>query len=316
MTTDEGFDVIGDVHGMCDKLIVLLIQMGYDLVDGAWRHPSRRAVFVGDLIDRGPQQNEAVALVRSMVVAGTALIVAGNHEFNAVAFHTRDPSGSDAYLRKHTPKNVAQHQEFLDQVGAFSSLHRETIEWFETLPLWLELDGLRVVHACWDPSAIERLRPLVSGTGGLTPALIERASQSDAQEFADVEHVLKGPEVVVSPSYLDKERNPRNRARYRWWLPDATTLDVGALIPGHATQSDGSEYPSLPATRIDPPVSPYTSEVPVIYGHYWETGERRVSGPVTACVDYSAVKGGPLVAYRWSGERTLVDENFVATTVV
>ena len=54
------------------------------------------------------------------------------------------------------------------------------------------------------------------------------------------------------------------------------------------------------------------SDTPVIYGHYWETGTPTVSSPTTACVDYSAGKGGPLVAYRWSGESELADEHFVS----
>ena len=52
--------------------------------------------------------------------------------------------------------------------------------------------------------------------------------------------------------------------------------------------------------------------MPVIHGHYWRTGEPKVTSPKIACVDYSAGKGGDLVAYRWSGEATLTDEHFVS----
>ena len=51
---------------------------------------------------------------------------------------------------------------------------------------------------------------------------------------------------------------------------------------------------------------------PVVYGHYWQTGLLQLTSPITVCVDYSAGKGGPLAAYRWSGETTLTDLHLVA----
>jgi hypothetical protein len=84
-------DVIGDLHGQHDKLVSLLLHLGYSETDGIWSHPDRTAVFVGDLIDRGPKQLETVRAVRSMVESGTAMCVLGNHEFNAVAWVTPDP---------------------------------------------------------------------------------------------------------------------------------------------------------------------------------------------------------------------------------
>lgn len=64
--TDGGLDVVGDVHGEYDALVRLLTKMGYARRDGAWRHPERQAVFVGDLIDRGDEQAKVVTLVREM----------------------------------------------------------------------------------------------------------------------------------------------------------------------------------------------------------------------------------------------------------
>lgn len=84
------YDVIGDIHGQFDKLQALLRCMGYEQRRGAWRHPSRTAVFVGDFIDRGPHGVETVQAVRAMVDSGAALAVMGNHELNAIAWHTPD----------------------------------------------------------------------------------------------------------------------------------------------------------------------------------------------------------------------------------
>ena len=92
------FDVIGDIHGEFDKLTSLLGVLGYSETAGVWRHPQRTAVFVGDLIDRGPQQLETVGLVRGMVEAGAARCIPKRtanpkHHATAVARH-RPAAGS------------------------------------------------------------------------------------------------------------------------------------------------------------------------------------------------------------------------------
>lgn len=82
-----GYDVIGDVHGQGGKLSALLVRMGYARQAGGWVPPAgRQAIFVGDLIDRGPDQLEVLDGVRRMVDAGHARVVLGNHEFNAMGY--------------------------------------------------------------------------------------------------------------------------------------------------------------------------------------------------------------------------------------
>jgi hypothetical protein len=85
------YDIIVDVRGHARELRALLEKMGYRENRGACCHPSCTAIFVGDLIDRGPSNIEAATIARQMVEEGTARIVMGNHEFNAIAFHTEDP---------------------------------------------------------------------------------------------------------------------------------------------------------------------------------------------------------------------------------
>jgi protein phosphatase len=83
------FDIIGDVHGCIDELQDLLVQLGYQVVleNGAYivaPPAGRRAVFLGDLVDRGPGIPSVLRLVMSMVEAGTALCVPGNHDMKLV----------------------------------------------------------------------------------------------------------------------------------------------------------------------------------------------------------------------------------------
>ncbi|WP_293017708.1 metallophosphoesterase, partial [Mycolicibacterium sp.] len=103
-----GYDIIGDIHGCADPLESLLDAMGYRYTDGAFRHPSRQAVFVGDLVDRGPQQLRVLETVKAMVDAGSAQITMGNHEFNAICYCI--PRADGDYLRRHSDKNAHQHR--------------------------------------------------------------------------------------------------------------------------------------------------------------------------------------------------------------
>jgi Calcineurin-like phosphoesterase len=70
-------DIIGDIHGYVDKLRRLLGRLGYRENGGVYSHPDRRAIFIGDLIDRGPDIGETLEIVSAMIRAGSAQIVMG-----------------------------------------------------------------------------------------------------------------------------------------------------------------------------------------------------------------------------------------------
>lgn len=304
-STEDGFDVIGDVHGESAKLRRLLLALGYFDHSNGYRHRQRRrrAIFVGDLIDRGKGQVETVAIVRSMVQSGDALIVMGNHEYNAIAYAMPDPAAPGEYLRRHEAKNDNQHAAFISAFGFGSADHEAAIDWFRKMPLWLELDGLRVVHACWDQAAMDAL----DGDPCVSQALMVSSSVQDSIEQQWVEHLCKGPEVPLPDgiTFFDKDGHIRRDARYRWWDPTAFNYPDACEVPPNC--------PPLPNRAVtDPPVPPYDADVPVVFGHYWrQWGEPDVSARA-ACVDHSAVLGGPLTAYRWSGEQTLTEDRLVA----
>jgi hypothetical protein len=314
----EGYDIIGDPHGCADQLGTLLDDLGYQLDDGgAYRHPRRQAIFVGDLIDRGPQQLRVLDIVKAMVDAGAAQIVMGNHEFNAIAYATEHPAGSGQYLRRHDEKNEKQHRSFLDQVtGTQRSFY---LEWFKTLPLWLDLGDLRVVHACWHEDSIDIIEhELGSNRFGKPEDLVHATAEGD-QLYDAIEILLKGPEIGLvdhgQPPYLDKDGHLRTNARIRWWHGGAATLREIAEIGSSFTTEDGAPYPALPDIEValQDRSYVYTGTVPVFYGHYWRQGRphhHRDWNSRSACVDFSAVKGGTLMAYRWSGEREIKPEHY------
>ncbi|MBL0340920.1 MAG: metallophosphoesterase [Bacteroidetes bacterium] len=83
-------DFIGDIHGHADKLKALLTKLGYSNKKGSYSHLERKALFVGDYIDRGPKIRETLAIVKSMVDCGNAIALMGNHEYNALCFHFQE----------------------------------------------------------------------------------------------------------------------------------------------------------------------------------------------------------------------------------
>ncbi len=116
------FDIIGDVHGCFNELVALLELLGYsvDRSTLAVTAPDgRKAVFLGDLVDRGPETPNVVRLVKGMVEAGTALCVAGNHENKLV----RKLSGRDVQMTHGLPETMAQlalePDGFADEVLGF-----------------------------------------------------------------------------------------------------------------------------------------------------------------------------------------------------
>ena len=316
----HGYDIIGDVHGCATKLEALLTELGYqpDAANGAYAHPHRTVIFVGDLIDRGPEQLRVLEVAKTMTDAGTAQVVMGNHEFNAIAYATESLPGSGNYLRPHNRKNDHQHQEFLEQVIGAQRAHY--VDWFMSLPLWLDLGGLRIVHACWHGESIDTAQDELGGNRFTSADQLVRATTKDQPLYEAVEVLLKGPEISLTdhgqPEYRDKDGHLRERARVRWWSDTASTLREIAQMEGNFTTVDGTPYPPL-ADIAAPAISRsyvYDGPVPTFFGHYWRDGtpEHLVDWTAqTACLDFSAVKGGPLTAYRWSGERELRAENFV-----
>ncbi|CAA0081745.1 Bis(5'-nucleosyl)-tetraphosphatase, symmetrical [Halioglobus japonicus] len=297
-----GYDLIGDIHGHGTALLELLEHLGYVNTADGYLHSKRKAVFLGDFIDRGPEQRLVLDTVMPMVRNGNAYAVMGNHEFNALAFSTQHKGQP---LREHSHKNIHQHQAFLDEYDNDPSGKREVLEFFYQLPLWLEIDGIRVIHACWHDRCVELLKSY-TGDGLLCPTLLAEAATQGTDLYKAVEVVLKGYEVELPDgiTFRDKDGHPRAAVRIGWWNRKATQLEEVAQPVGIDIQHAGK----LPIPSDAPS---YDEEsIPCFVGHYWLRGEQDILARNVACVDYSVAKGGRLVSYRWRGERELTKANF------
>ena len=104
----------------------------------------------------------------------------------------------------------------------------------------------------------------------------------------------------------DKDGRKRTEVRTRWWINEACCLEDAVLPPGILNKETGSMM-----MEAEDFVDYGPSEKPVFIGHYWFEGIPERCAKNVACLDYSVAGNGKLVAYRWSGEQTVSDENFV-----
>ncbi|TVQ41812.1 MAG: metallophosphoesterase [Wenzhouxiangella sp.] len=310
---DRRFTFIGDIHGQANTLLALLDKLGWKR-QGGRRRPSDHEflVFVGDLIDRGTSNLQTVETVRELVEQGDALCLMGNHEFNAVHYHTPDPDNPGEYLRPHIKKNTDQHESVLAELEEQPETGAEMLAWFRTLPLAVEHESWRCVHACWHPASLEVLERRGDGWFLDESAWVQSARRGEP-EYHAVETLLKGPEHPLPGGsyFLDKDGHRREVARIRWWDPAPATLQQALLCgstPGGANLDRPYENPHHPGYPADAP--------PVFFGHYWKEDELGPDRPNVACLDYRAGMFDKLVAYRLGDETALEAGRFVAQPVI
>jgi hypothetical protein len=300
---NPSYDIIGDIHGYADHLEQLLKKLGYSKHhNGYYHHPERTALFVGDYIDRGEKSKEVIDIVRSMQLNNAAIALMGNHEYNALCFHTRGQDGE--YLREHTVKNISQHcmtmSSFKDDIYL-----KDALEWIQTLPLFIETDSFRAVHACWDAHHIDFLKQSQSGNQ-LAKGDLELSAKNETPLYEAIECILKGRELKLPDdiSFKDKDEHPRHEIRLKWWeeAKGKSYVDMAVKVEKEfvnlTTMIPDSLLGNKPIYGVD--------EKPVFFGHYWlESPAPDLQRSNVCCLDYSVAKKGNLVAYRYDGESVL-----------
>jgi len=220
---DGPLDILGDIHGEIDALHALLRRLGY-ASDGSHAE-GRRLIFVGDLVDRGPDSPAAIEVVRRLVESDRAQCVLGNHELNILLgrhkpdniwfFHHELPAGHPAAARPQ----VWIEAQARDAIRVF----------FAQLPLALERPDLRVVHACWADAQIALARRATRTEDlhgehqarieadirhrGLSGPLAALARQNDNP----VKLLTSGPEARADEPF-EAMGQMRHERRVAWWL--------------------------------------------------------------------------------------------------
>jgi hypothetical protein len=287
------YDILGDVHGYATELRALLSKLGYEEVNATYQHPDgRKAVFVGDLIDRGPQIPETLAVVKAMCDRGNAFAVMGNHEYNAICFHTPHVE-KGGFFRSHSWKEIKQHLQTLEQFHGREAEWEIYLDWFKNLPLFLEFPHFNVVHAYWNEANIQWIKYHYTV---MDSDFLSKCCNKDDESgaFQIIEETLKGietrlPEGVTSK---DKEGNERKNCRVKWWMPlveRKTMNDV--LIP-------------CPEVLIQQPIpsdkyfARYEGTKLVFFGHYSLKYKPIIENPLAICTDYNTAHGIELLACR------------------
>jgi len=318
---DTGFDVIGDIHGFARELESLLSVLGFDEIDGEWQNKhNRKVIFVGDLIDKGPNSRDVVRMARSLCEQGLGLCIMGNHEYNALCFHHHDVTGRP--LRSNIKKsNRIQHQATLDSHEGFEEQFYSDLNWFLTLPLFLEFEGLRVIHAYWDNDAINRFLEYYGDNRINTVSRLREMAQTGTWQYQFVEEVLKGVEIDLpyGTAFKDKYGKSRSKVRLNWWRRGKT---YGEITEARNLRSEDLVGGSLHELNLKETLESedkfYLSADPlVIFGHYWQSAKDLSLKSNSLCIDFSiaddklADADRFLGAYRWYGEKEVIRENIV-----
>ncbi len=304
---DEHFyDIIGDVHGHHIQLQKLLLQLGYTLVNGVWTHAYRTAVFVGDFINRGPNSKGVIQTIRDMVNAGTGLAILGNHEVNAILYFTKDDAGQP--LRVPGNNNSKLLYKFAREYNGNKNALKKDIKWLRSLPLYLRLNGIRVVHAYWNEDHIRQLETLYS-EGRIRKSKLKYLLNGAEELNKAFFETIKGIELAMPRDLIikDSQNIRRDNFRVKWWLPPRgetfKTLSYG-------NKFELPDY-TIPTEIIDD-YAVYSEQAPIVFiGHYCMGKGPMIPTRNVCCVDACVTGSGRLAAYRYSGEEELDEANFV-----
>ncbi|MFI6645222.1 polynucleotide kinase-phosphatase [Streptomyces sp. NPDC050504] len=278
------FDIVGDIHGCRSELETLLAKLGYE--DGV--HPEgRTAVFVGDLVDRGPDSPGVLRRVMSMVASGDALCVPGNHE-NKLG---RWLSGKKVQLTHGLAETVEQLGRESDEFRA------EVQEFIGNLVSHYVLDGGRLVvcHAGLPEkyhgrtSGRVRSHALYGDTTGETDEFGLPVRYPWAEEYRGRATVVYGHTPVPNTS----------------WINNTICLDTGAVFGGKMTalRWPERELVDVPAERVwYEPARPLSSDAP--------------GGHEGRPLDLADVHGRRVVETRHSGNVAVREENAAAALEV
>jgi len=222
---DGPLDIIGDVHGELGALQDLLQHLGYD---SSGNHPDgRHLVFVGDLVDRGPDSLGVIRLVAPLVKSGAASCILGNHELNLLLGKRRD--GNEWFFGDK--QQLRDNGTTIEQVLANNETRTEILLFLLRLPLALQRHDLRVVHACWDSQALASLESSRCGLvelfyaseQAITETCLAAGHEQDSV-FADLARQNENPVTVLTSGQERLTDTPfraggrvRSEERVPWW---------------------------------------------------------------------------------------------------
>ena len=229
------FDIIGDIHGCYDELVILLGKLGYVEQEGLWRHPEgRKPVFLGDLVDRGPKTPEVLKLVMRLAQSGLGWCVPGNHDMKLLK-----------WLNGKNVKLAHGLQDSVDQLQAETPEFREGVKKF--------IDGL-ISHYVFDDGN------LVVAHAGLKEEMQGRGSGA-VREFCLYGETTGEIDEFGLPVRINWAAEYKGKAQVVYghtpvpsaqWLNRTIDIDTGCVFGGSLTalRYPERELVSVPAARV------------------------------------------------------------------
>ena len=266
---DTSLDIIGDIHGEINALQNLIQILGYDS-DGN-HNENRKLIFVGDLCDRGIDSVAVIKLVKHLVDNGNAQCILGNHELNILIHSKREGNGwffgsphGDDDKKFNSQKASLRDREMI-------------IQFFSTLPLVLESEKIRVVHACWDNTSIASLmkhkaKSVKEAYDLFTKQIEEHLTKSGIAQKAKLEELCY--EFQLNDIY-SKVPFLKNLAQKH--IVEQMSNPIKVITSGTETFADDVFFASGKWRMVKRMKwwDQYESDIPVVVGHYWRNFNKR-----------------------------------------
>ncbi|WP_299574045.1 hypothetical protein [uncultured Shewanella sp.] len=274
---------IGDVYGRLDKLHDLLTEIDFDIDDPESSIQFVKLVFCGNLIASTEGKNiEHIALltlVKDMVDKGHAYCLLGSNEFEVIGWSKHHPITDAPYLPVNLTVEVNNTKpKFLSQFAQGDETLFQWVDWFMALPLYLDFEHIRAIHACWDNKVINELNPYLNLTNqktedspnGTSSSLTAVMTNALAQQFWPAAFDTKHPLSTLMNSCLN--------------------------------------YPQFEINDSHPHQQLTT---PVVIGHYPQDSFPDIHNEHLVCVNYNAgVDDYPLVSFAWhQGRKKSIEVN-------
>ncbi|HZS09384.1 MAG TPA: polynucleotide kinase-phosphatase [Blastocatellia bacterium] len=293
------FDIIGDVHGCCDELELLLGKLGYERADAVWQHPQgRKAVFVGDLVDRGPRVLDTIRLVKAMAENSNAVCVPGNHDIKFAKLLR----GRDVRIAHGLGQSKAEIEALPEPERG--QLSNALADFIESLVSHYVLDGGRLVVA----------------HAGMKEALQGRSS-GKVRDFALYGETTGETDEFGLPVRYNWAAEYRGRAMVVYghtpvpeaeWLNNTICVDTGCVFGGKLTalRYPERELVSVPAARV------YYESLKPLFPSELASPALSAQQQLDDVLDIDDVLGKRIVSTRLQGNLTIREENAIAALEV
>ena len=245
-----------------------LAHLGYD-GDGA--HPDERSlVFVGDFCDRGPDSPAVLALVQALVESKRAVAVLGNHEVNLLREDAKEGAGWFFHSRREKDHEFEPYKKVSDEARV------RIVAFLASLPVGLEREDLRVIHAAWQAKQIALVREVPAGTFRESYEKWERAARRHAIEtevekraaiqLAKWGHDLHDPQKVppFMPAVAERDVNMQ-------MMNPLKVLTSGVERAAKAPFFAGGKWRFTERVQW---WDEYGDAIPAVIGHYWRRVNR------------------------------------------